>query len=130
MFGFGKTKEEAIKEQRAKDDYAMDAYAEGGMHSLWGTSDPKKINQQMRKYMPELMGNIKETKETTDNIAKHVYQQGQNLLILNENNNENNKEVMDELRSLKLQNQELQEKYNALVERMAAYIERENGKGR
>ena len=63
MFGFGKTKEEAIKEQRAKDDYAMDAYAEGGMHSLWGTSDPKKINQQMRKYMPELMGNIKETKD-------------------------------------------------------------------
>ena len=32
--------------------------------------------------------------------------------------------------SMGFKNQGLQEKYNALVERMAGYIERENGKGR
>jgi len=44
---------------------------------------------------------------------------------------------MEEMKALKQQNQEselrnkeLQEKYNALMERMAGYIERENGKGR
>jgi molecular chaperone GrpE (heat shock protein) len=136
MFGFGKTKEEMIKKQQTDDDYAMQCYAEGGMHSLFGTSNPKKINQQMRKYMPELMNTIKVTKETTENIEKHVLQQGENLLILNENNNGNHKEVMKELAELKKQNEEirrenqkLQEKYNALVERMAAYIERD-GRGR
>ena len=44
---------------------------------------------------------------------------------------------MAELKALREQNQEserrnkeLQEKYNALVERMAGYIEKENGRGR
>ncbi len=136
MFGFGKTKEELMREQKANDDYSMQCYAEGGMHSLFGTSDPKMINQQMRKYMPELMSTIKTTKETTRNIEKHVLQQGENIFVLNENNNGNHKEVMKELAELKKQNEEirrenqkLQEKYNALVERMAAYIERD-GRGR
>ena len=107
----------------------MQCYAEGGMHSLFGTSNPKKINQQMRKYMPELMNTIKTTKDTAEHIDKNVFQQGQNQLAIA-------KDVLAGIEELKRQNeekdrkyQELQEKYNALVGRMAAYIERD-GRGR
>lgn len=129
MFGFGKTKEEMMREQQKNEHRIMNDYAKQGMAELFGTSDPKMINQQMRKYMPELMNTIKVTKETTDNIGKHVFQQGQNQLAIA-------KDLLAGIEELKRQNeekdrkyQELQEKYNALVERMAAYIERD-GRGR
>ncbi len=118
-----------MREQKANDDYSMQCYAEGGMHSLFGTSNPKKINQQMRKYMPELMNTIKITKETAEHIDKNVFQVAENQLAIA-------KDVLAGIEELKRQNeekdrkyQELQKKYNALVERMAAYIERD-GRGR
>ena len=130
MFGFGKTKEEVIKEQKMNEDFSIESRTQGGMHSLWGTSDPKKINRQMRKYMPELMGTIRETKETAKHIDEYVIQMADNEIAIA-------KEVLSAIEDLQKQNEdekrknkELQEKYNALVERMAGYIERENGKGR
>lgn len=52
------------------------------MHSLFGTSNPKKINQQMRKYMPELMNTIKNTKDTAEHIDKNVFQVAENQLAI------------------------------------------------
>ncbi len=129
MFGFGKTKEELKKEQKANDEYSMECYADAGMHGLFGTSNPKKINQQMRKYMPELMNTIKTTKEKAESIDDGVTLVTKNqtamLNILTSKIDELKEMYEDEKRK----NQELQEKYNALVERMAAYIERD-GRGR
>lgn len=155
MFGFGESEEEkrkrieegmkAVQEARARDEQdSMEKIPPGSMHGLWGTSNPKLIDQQMRKYMPGLMGAVETTEEISQNIERHVIQQWKNQVFMNDNINllhdrfiENEEFLRSKLSILEKQNeeamrknQELQEKYNALVERMAGYIERENGKGR
>ena len=126
MFGFG----DKYDKYNDRENKLMTDYANAGLTNLFGTCDPQKLDQQMRKYMPELMGNISEAKNQSTQANNGIYRLSENQVEINRNINEKHDVIMEELRSLKLQNQKLQEKYNALVERMAAYIERENGKGR
>lgn len=132
MFGFSKDKNKVEKPNYVMydPDEMFREDVEIALARTFGTCNPKGIDYVIRNYMPEFMGTIQATKETNQNIETHVIQQGKNQVAINENINFKHDEVMEELRSLRLQNQELQAKYNALVERMAEYIERENGKGR
>lgn len=77
----------------------------------FGLSD---LDQVLKKYAPDLTG-------ATLNTEKGVSQVSKNQVEINNNINVKHDELMEELRSLKLQNQELQEKYDALVERMAGF---------
>ena len=126
MFGIGKNN------SSKKPEYDNDEriYIPAAINNTFGTTNPRKINKIWHEYMPEITNAILGTDAKTANLENHVIQQGKNQVAINENINLKHDEVMEELRLLRLQNQELQAKYDALVERMAGYIERENGKGR
>ena len=120
MFGFGK------KEDKAKDENANEitnaewSHIASAMGSTFGTRD--HVEEALHVYMP--------------NITNAIYNSSGNTKIIGENQikiHDSLAAKIDELKELyedeKRKNQELQEKYNALVERMAAYIERD-GRGR
>ncbi len=133
MFGFGDSKERAEEEQR-KAKEMREGFMANAMIRTFGTSDPKAINKIWRMYMPEITNAILETKAATLNTEQGVATVTKNQLAIHEdltkNSNEKHDELLIRLDSLEKQNKELQEKYNAMVERMARYIEKENGKGR
>lgn len=121
MFGFNKENKE--KQQRNKSINMANDIVRGAILGQYGTDNPEIINRIWRAYMPEITNAIL-------NTDKGVIQATRNQGAINENINIKHDEVMEELKSLRLQNKELQEKYNSLVERMAGYIEKENSKGR
>ena len=127
MFGFNK---DTNKIDRDKSVKMLNANIRGAILEQYGTDDPKIINRIWRTYMPEITNAILNTGEEIFNATK-------NQVNINENINIKHEELIAELKALREQNQEserrnkeLQEKYNALVERMAGYIEKENGRGR
>ena len=127
MFGFNK---DTNKIDRDKSIKMLNANIRGAILEQYGTDDPKIINRIWRTYMPEITNAILNTGEEIFNATK-------NQVNINENINIKHEELIAELKALREQNQEserrnkeLQEKYNALVERMAGYIEKENGRGR
>ena len=132
MFGFSSKDNKAEKPNYTTHD-SNETFREDveiALARTLGTCNPKGINYIMKTYMPELMDSIQSIKESAENNGKNIIQNGRNQETINQNMITMHKEVMEELQSLRLQNKELQAKYDALVERMAGYIERENGKGR
>ena len=124
MFGFNSNKNNEEAKVVADDGYnGRRDIIEIRIAETFGTCDPQKIDKILREFMPEVTNAILNTE---DAAVKSCI----SLVNVNENINIKHDEMMEELKSLRLQNKELQEKYNALVERMAGYIERENGKGR
>ena len=132
MFGFSSKDNKAEKPNYTIHDpnetFRRDV--EHALHGTFGTSDPKSIDYIIKNYMPEFAEAIQSIKGTAENNGKNIIQNGRNQETINQNMITMHKEVMEELQSLRLQNKELQAKYDALVERMAGYIEKENGKGR
>ena len=131
MFGFGN---DTRTEQEKQDHVERNMYIPAALSRTLGTTDPQKINEIWHKYMPEITNAIL-------NTQKYVVQTHDNQHIIGkcmenhfgqteEKMDEQHSELMTEIRDLKQQNKDLQEKYNAMVERMARYIEKENGKGR
>ena len=132
MFGFSSKDNKAEKPNYTIHDpnETFREDVEIALARTFGTCNPKGINYIMKTYMPELMDSIQSIKESAENNGKNIIQNGRNQETINQNMITMHKEVMEELQSLRLQNKELQAKYDALVERMAGYIERENVKGR
>lgn len=132
MFGFSSKDNKAEKPNYTIHDpnETFREDVEIALARTFGTCNPKGINYIMKTYMPELMDSIQSIKESAENNGKNIIQNSHNQVAINENINLMRNEMMEELQSLRLQNKELQAKYDALVERMAGYIERENGKGR
>jgi|GEM_PF-4254977 len=125
MFGFGNSEEKKDKAKQMRNGFAANA-----MIRTFGTSDPNEINEILRTYMPEITRAILGTEAQTSHLTKD---HADILISIDEKHDEmmkNTHEMMAKLDSLEQQNKELQEKYNAMVERMARYIEKENGKGR
>jgi len=121
MFGFGNDK------NGKKADSIKETAKWSAINRTFGTTD---VDEVLKEYMPELSDAILRT-------AKNVVQNGNNQVVINDNINQKHEELLKELDKLRQayleaahRNRELQAKYDALVERMAGYIERENGKGR
>ena len=115
MFGFGKK-----EENEEKKDNINWSYVEGRLGNSFGLADLDRI---LKLYAPDLTGAILNTEKSAITISKNQ------LAIA--------KDVLDAIAELKEQNEralrenrELREKYDELVQRMAGYIEKENGKGR
>ena len=134
MFGFNKeNKEKHINKQRE----IANTFIENAMRNQYGTTNPETINHIWRTYMPEITNAILEIKRAALNNEKNIVRNGQSAVTIYDNIEIKHEELMAELKALREQNQEserrnkeLQEKYNALFERMAAYIEKENGEER
>ena len=124
MFGFNNKDNNKII-QEAKQLHME--HERDGIHNAmlrtFGVSDPAKINKIWRQYMPEVTNAILNAE---DAAVKSCI----SLVNVNENINIKHDEVIEELQQLRLQNQELQAKYDALVERMASVLESDRGKGR
>ena len=120
MFGFGKKENKAKDENTNEISLAEWSHIQSAMGSTFGTTE--HVEEAIHVYMP--------------NITNAIYNSSGNTKIISENQikiHDSLAAKIDELKELyedeKRKNQELQEKYNALVERMAAYIERD-GRGR
>ena len=124
MFGFNnKDNNKIIQEAKQLHMEHEKDYIHNAMLKTFGVTDPAKINKIWRQYMPEVTNAILNTENfaIANNKAMNIIYE--NLLNKLEELEEQNAEAQH-------RNQELQAKYDALVERMAGYIERENGKGR
>ena len=115
MFGFGKK-----EENEEKKDNINWGVVESRLGNSFGLAD---VDRVLKLYAPKLTGEL-------TNILDNTVQLGGNQINIL-------KEVLSAIGELKEQNEraqrenrELREKYDELVQRMAGYIEKENGKGR
>ena len=115
MFGFGKK-----EENEEKKDNINWGVVESRLGNSFGLAD---VDRVLKLYAPDLTGAILNTEKGVSTVANNQ------LAIA--------KDVLDAIAELKEQNEraqrenrELREKYDELVQRMAGYIEKENGKGR
>lgn len=136
MFGFNKDNKE--KQQRDKSIQIANNFIRSAIINQYGTDDPETINRIWRTYMPEITNAILEIKRAALNNERNITGQlGQNQVNIYNNIDIKHEELMAELKALREQNQEserrnkeLQEKYNAILERMDKILAREEGKGR
>ena len=124
MFGFGNDKgNDKATEKKREYDNTRDLYIPAALSRTFGTCDPEEINGIFRKYMPEITEAILKTDRQTSNITEdHVN--------LYNHITEKHDDLLTEIRDLKQQNKELQEKFNAMMDLLARQAEKENGKGR
>ena len=115
MFGFGKKEE--IEEKKDNTNWSV---VESRLGHTFGLAD---VDRVLKIYAPELTGAILGAEKR--------------FVIIGENQLAIAKDVLAAIEELKKQNEqaqrenrELREKYDELVQRMAGYIEKENGKGR
>lgn len=121
MFGFGNSEEKKDKAKQMRNGFAANA-----MIRTFGTSDPNEINEIWRTYMPEITRAILGTEAQTSHLTDdHVY-----LIKMIEKSYEKNDNLLTEIRDIKQQNKELQEKVNAMMDLLARQVEKENGRGR
>ena len=127
MFGFGNDKgNDKSSEKKRNYDNTRDLYIPAALSDTFGTCDPEEINGIFRKYMPEITKAILDTEAQTSHLTDdHVY-----LIKMIEKSYEKNDNLLTEIRDLKQQNKELQEKFNAMMDLLARQAEKENGKGR
>ncbi len=124
MFGFGNDKgNDKSSEKKRKYNNTRDLYIPAALSDTFGTCDPEEINGIFRKYMPEITEAILKTDRQTSNITEdHVN--------LYNHITEKHDDLLTEIRDLKQQNKELQEKFNAMMDLLARQVEKENGRGR
>ena len=124
MFGFNnKDNNKIIQEAKQRQIEDKRDQIHNAMLRTFGVSDPAKINKIWRQYMPEVTNAILNTENfaIANNKAMNIIYE--NLLNKLEELEEQNAEAQH-------RNQELQAKYDALVERMASVLESDRGKGR
>ena len=126
MFGFGKK-----EENEEKKDNINWGVVESRLGNSFGLADLDRI---LKLYAPDLTGAILNTEKGVSIVGNNQQKIGD---WLNQKLDEQHEELIREIHDLKRQNveserknRELQEKYDELVQRMAGYIEKENGKGR
>ena len=129
MFGFGNSEEKKDKAAELRK-----GFIESALVRTFGTSDPETINEIWRTYMPEITEAILKTDRQTSHLTDdhvtlyhHITEKHDNLI---KNTHEMHDEMMTEIRDLKQQNKELQEKVNAMMNLLARQAEKENGRGR
>ena len=124
MFGFNnKDNNKIIQEAKQRQIEDKRDQIHNAMLRTFGVSDPAKINKIWRQYMPEVTNAILNAEDAA--VANN-----KTLANICEGMGIYHNELIEKIDNLEKHNQELQAKYDALVERMAGYIERENGKGR
>lgn len=120
MFGFGKKENKAKDENTNEISLAEWSHIQSAMGSTFGTTE--HVEEALEVYMPGLTRAIYGASNGARTISENQIKIHDSLAA-----------KIDELKEMyeeeKRKNQELQEKYNALVERMAVYIERD-GRGR